>query len=88
MDVMMTLSPVRVNEHDHRPLDTDTDADTDTDTPEPLTDAQAIVDAIAGLADIGVTWMPVPLLGPPARSLDEHIERLAEAAGEVIVHFR
>ncbi len=81
-DVMMTLSPVRVNEHDHRPLDSDTDA------PAPLTDAQAMVDAIAGLADIGVTWMPVPLFGPPARSLDDHIERLAQVASEVLVHFR
>jgi probable F420-dependent oxidoreductase len=83
-DVMMTLSPVRVNEHDHRPLE----SDSETDVPAPLTDAQAMVDAIAGLADIGVTWMPVPLLGPPARSVDEHIERLAQVASEVLSHFR
>ncbi len=79
---MMTLSPIRVNEKDHRPLDANTDE------PAPLTDAQAMVDDIGAMADLGVTWMPVPLLGPPARSLDEHIERLAQVTSEVLSHFR
>jgi hypothetical protein len=79
---MLPLSPVRVDERDHRPLDAGDG------TPVPPASAQAAVDGIGALAEIGVTWTSVPPPGPPTRSLDEYLERLDWVAREVITHFR
>ncbi len=81
-DVMLPVSPVRVDEHDHRPLDGGAGA------PVPPVSAQAAVDAVGALADMGVTWTSVPPPGPPTRSVDEYLDRLDWVAREVIAHFR
>ena len=82
IDVMLSVSPVRVDERDHRPLDSGGGA------PVPPVSAQAAVDAVGALADLGVTWTSVPPPGPPTRSLDEYLDRLDWVAREVIAHFR
>jgi probable F420-dependent oxidoreductase len=81
-DVMLPVSPVRVDERDHRPLDAGGGA------PIPPASAQAAVDAVGALAEIGVTWTSVPPPGPPSRTLDEYLERLDWVAREVMCHFR
>ncbi len=46
----------------------------------------AIIDAIAHLADCGVTWTTAPI--PEARSLAEHLEGLHWVAEEILPQFR
>jgi probable F420-dependent oxidoreductase len=81
-DVMLSVSPVRVDPNDHRPLGSGSGA------PLPTASAQGAVDAVGALADSGVTWTSVPPPGPPTRSLEEYLERLDWVAREVIAHFR
>ena len=52
----------------------------------PRGDAQALVDAVGELAELGVTWTSVPV--PSARSLDEHLDGLRWLAAEVLARFR
>lgn len=74
-DVAMPLAVLEVDE-EHRPRNADGGR-----VVGPL-GKQAVVDAIEGLAEIGVTWTSVPL--PPARSLAEHIEGLHWVAEEIM----
>jgi probable F420-dependent oxidoreductase len=66
LDVCMPLVPLAVDEQHRR---TDMTGRTTLGR-----DAQAHVDAVGELAEIGVTWTSVAV--PPARSLDEHIDSL------------
>ena len=50
-------------------------------------DAQAVIDAIGALDELGVTWTSIPHPGPPATSLTEHLERLAWGADTVMPLF-
>jgi probable F420-dependent oxidoreductase len=81
-DVMLSVSPVRVREGDHRPIDGGTGA------PIPPLSAEWAVDAVGRLAELGVTWTTVLYPGPPARSLEEHLDRLAWVAEEIIARTR
>jgi len=76
-EVVLPLAPLNVDEQ-HRPLE---GADGRAHVPE---GAQAVVDAVAHLASLGVTQTMVPL--PPARSLAEHLEGLHWLAEEVMPH--
>ena len=66
-DVCMPLVPLAVDEQHRRRADM-------TGRTTLGRDAQAHVDAVGELAEIGVTWTSVAV--PPARSLDEHIDSL------------
>jgi len=76
-DVQMSVNNLAVDE-EHRPVDPGS-------TRTPAKGTQEIVDAIGKLAEAGVTWTSVPL--PPARSLEEHIDRLRWVSEEIIPLF-
>jgi probable F420-dependent oxidoreductase len=77
-DVSMSVTNVPVDEH-HRPVEHRLRRVSPTGT-------AAIVDAIGGVAEAGVTWTSIPQ--PPATSLEEHLDRLRWAAEEIIPAFR
>lgn len=77
-DVMLSVPPVRVDEHDHRPLGGGSGA------PHPPASAGEAIDAVERLAELGVTWTGVPYPGPRATSLTEHLDQLAWVAEEVM----
>jgi probable F420-dependent oxidoreductase len=79
LDVALPVSTLRVSE-DHRPLD---DAEGRAPVPQ---GRQATIDAIAHLAEIGVTWTSIPT--PPASSLSEYLDGLHFVAEEVMPAFR
>jgi probable F420-dependent oxidoreductase len=81
-DVMLSVSPVRVREGDHRPIDGGTGA------PIPPPNAESAIDAVGRLAELGVNWTTVLYPGPPAHSLEEHLDRLAWVAEEIIARTR
>jgi probable F420-dependent oxidoreductase len=81
-DVMLSVSPIRVREGDHRPIDGGSGA------PIPPPNAEFAIDAVGRLAELGVTWTSVLHPGPPARSLDEYLDRLAWVAEEVVAKSR
>jgi probable F420-dependent oxidoreductase len=77
-DISLSPVPTRIAP-DHNPIE----------RPGPaFTSAQEVVDRIHDLGRAGVTWTYVPRLGPPARSLEDHLEGLEWAAREVMAHFR
>ncbi|HLG67725.1 MAG TPA: TIGR03619 family F420-dependent LLM class oxidoreductase [Acidimicrobiales bacterium] len=78
-DVVMPPLPIRVDEADHRPLD-------GAPVRRPAS-AQAVVDAIGALAELGVTWTSIPYPGPPPRSVDDFLEQLAWGAATVMPQF-
>ncbi len=81
-DVVCSVSSPRVRESDHRPLEGDEGR------PVPLDSRQAVVDAVAHLDGLGVTWTSVPFPGRRAESLGEHLDQLAWAATEILPLFR
>jgi probable F420-dependent oxidoreductase len=78
-DVCLPVSVLAVDE-EHRPLN---DAGGRVEAP---VGAQAVIDAIGRLHDIGVTWTSVPM--PRARSLTEYLDGLHRVAEEVMPAFR
>ena len=81
-DVVLSVSPVRVSEFDHRPLE-GTEG-----MPAPIGSRDELVDAVGRLAELGVTWTSVPYPGPRAGSLSEHLDQMAWTATEVMPQFR
>ena len=78
-DVVMPLTTLAVDEH-HQPLDGDLGrADVPVGT-------QSTIDAVAQLAEIGVTCTSIPT--PPTRSLDDHLDHLRCVAEEIMPAFR
>jgi alkanesulfonate monooxygenase SsuD/methylene tetrahydromethanopterin reductase-like flavin-dependent oxidoreductase (luciferase family) len=78
-DVALPVTILAVDE-EHRPLN---DAGGRVTGPR---GAQAVVDAVGHLQEIGVTWTSAPT--PPARSVTEHLEHLQWVAEEIIPVFR
>lgn len=76
-DVVLPLVPPAVDE-EHRPRDDGARVGLPAGT-------QATIDAVARLAELGVTWTSIPM--PPARSLAEHLEGLHWIAEEIIPAF-
>jgi probable F420-dependent oxidoreductase len=77
-DVVLPLTTLAVDE-EHRPLDGDLGrADVPAGT-------QATIDAVAHLAEVGVTCTSVP--APQTHSLDEHLDHLRWVAEEIIPAF-
>jgi probable F420-dependent oxidoreductase len=80
-DVFMPPAPLEVRESDHAPLDPE--------RPRAAFESdQAVVDAIGGLAELGVSWTHIPRPGGQPRSLAEHLEHLAWGAEVVMPLFR
>jgi len=79
-DLMMPPAPIRIRESDHTVLDPDGPMGS-------FADAQAVIDAIGGLVELGVTWTSIPHPGPAATSLTEHLEHLAWGAETVMPLF-
>jgi len=77
-DVALPLTTLAVDE-EHRPLDGDLGrADVPAGT-------QATIDAVAHLAEVGITCTSVPT--PQTGSLDEHLDHLRWVAEEIIPAF-
>jgi alkanesulfonate monooxygenase SsuD/methylene tetrahydromethanopterin reductase-like flavin-dependent oxidoreductase (luciferase family) len=79
-DIFMPPVPLNVREEDHRPIPGAPRVD--------LSSTQAVIDSIGALAGIGVTSTSIIHPGPPAATLDEHLEHLAWGAEEVMPVFR
>jgi probable F420-dependent oxidoreductase len=79
--IVMPPGPIRVNESDHSLLDPDNPMGS-------FANEQAVIDAIGGLAELGVNWTSIPHFGPDVTSLTEHLEHLAWGAENVMPLFR
>jgi len=80
VDIWFPTAPIRIRETDHS-LTADEPHDRFSST-------QEVVDAIAALQEMGVTWTAIPYPGPAASSLAEHLDQLAWGAESVMPLFR
>ncbi len=81
-DITLSASPLRVRGHDHRP------SGEGDGSAVRFSSTQEVVDAVARLQEIGVTWTSVQCPENRPRSLDEHLDQLAWAAEEIFPLFR
>jgi probable F420-dependent oxidoreductase len=79
-DIWFPPSPMRIREEDH--------ALTAEVPHDQFSSVQEVIDAIAALQELGVTWTGIPYPGPAETSLSEYLERLAWGAETVMPLFR
>jgi alkanesulfonate monooxygenase SsuD/methylene tetrahydromethanopterin reductase-like flavin-dependent oxidoreductase (luciferase family) len=79
VDVWFPPSPLHIREEDHSLT---------ADRPSAqFSSAQEVIDAIAALQELGVSWTGIPYPGPPEESLSAYLERLAWGAETVMPQF-